>query len=100
MITVTNHYPYTLDKANQTIEKTDTGDDTVDGYVQTARYLDEALGEFFNWLKETGLYDKSMIVLYGDHYGISNNHKKPWQSLRTFLVSMIITTPCTSEYHL
>ncbi|EKQ08245.1 LTA synthase family protein [Lacticaseibacillus paracasei] len=81
MITVTNHYPYTLDKANQTIEKTDTGDDTVDGYVQTARYLDEALGEFFNWLKETGLYDKSMIVLYGDHYGISNNHKKAMAKL-------------------
>ncbi|WP_373443518.1 LTA synthase family protein [Lacticaseibacillus paracasei] len=81
MITVTNHYPYTLDKANQTIEKTDTGDDTVDGYVQTARYLDEALGEFFNWLKETGLYDKSMIVLYGDHYGISNNHKKAMTKL-------------------
>ncbi len=36
LITVTNHYPYTLDKQNQTITKTDTGDDTVDGYVQTA----------------------------------------------------------------
>ena len=81
MITVTNHYPYTLDKENQTISKTDTGDDTVDGYVQTARYLDEAIGEFFDWLKETGLYDKSMIVLYGDHYGISNNHKKAMAKL-------------------
>ncbi|WP_424320800.1 LTA synthase family protein [Lacticaseibacillus chiayiensis] len=81
MITVTNHYPYTLDKANQTISKTDTGDDTVDGYVQTARYLDQAIGEFLNWLKETGLYDKSMIVLYGDHYGISNNHKKAMAKL-------------------
>ncbi|MCH4058061.1 MAG: LTA synthase family protein [Lactobacillaceae bacterium] len=75
LITVTNHYPYLLDKANQTIEKTDTGDKTVDGYVQTARYLDEALGEFMNWLKATGLDKNSMLVLYGDHYGISSNHK-------------------------
>ena len=76
MITVTNHYPYEIDKKNQAIEKTTTGDNTVDGYVQTARYLDQAFGEFISYLKKTGLYDKTMIVVYGDHYGISNNHKK------------------------
>lgn len=76
LITVTNHYPYTLDKKNQTISKTDTGDSTVDGYVQTARYLDEAVGEFMDWLQATGLDKNSMVVFYGDHYGISDNHKK------------------------
>lgn len=76
LITVTNHYPYELDKQNQTIEKTTTGDSTVDGYVQTAKYLDDAFGEFISYLKKAGLYDNSMIVVYGDHYGISNNHKK------------------------
>ncbi|MGX5377762.1 LTA synthase family protein [Ligilactobacillus sp. LYQ135] len=76
LITLTNHYPYELDKKNQTISKTNTGDNTVDGYVQTARYLDESFGEFINYLKKTGLYDNSMIVVYGDHYGISNNHPK------------------------
>ena len=29
-----------------------------------------------DYLKKSGLYDNSMIVVYGDHYGISNNHKK------------------------
>jgi lipoteichoic acid synthase len=76
LITVTNHYPYEIDKQNQNIEKTTTGDKTVDGYVQTARYLDDAFGEFMSYLKKVGLYDNSMIVVYGDHYGISNNHKK------------------------
>ena len=76
VITVTNHYPYELDKQNQHIEKTKTGDNTVDGYVQTAKYLDEAFGQFVDYLKKSGLYDNSMIVVYGDHYGISNNHKK------------------------
>lgn len=76
VITVTNHYPYELDKQNQHIEKTTTGDNTVDGYVQTAKYLDEAFGQFMDYLKKSGLYDNSMIVVYGDHYGISNNHKK------------------------
>jgi Phosphoglycerol transferase and related proteins, alkaline phosphatase superfamily len=76
IITVTNHYPYDLDKQNQSIAKTKTGDKTVDGYVQTAHYLDQAFGEFINYLKKSGLYDNSMIVAYGDHYGISNNHPK------------------------
>ena len=44
--------------------------------MQTAHYLDQAFGEFISYLKKTGLYDNSMIVMYGDHYGISNNHKK------------------------
>ncbi|GKQ42455.1 glycerol phosphate lipoteichoic acid synthase [Companilactobacillus sp. RD055328] len=76
LITVTNHYPYLLDKQNQSIAPTDTGDETVDGYVQTAKYLDQSIGEFMTWLKDTGMDKKSMVVFYGDHYGISANHKK------------------------
>ncbi|WP_072152667.1 LTA synthase family protein [Weissella viridescens] len=76
VITVTNHYPYDLDKKNISINKTDTGDKTVDGYVQTARYLDQAFGEFERYLKKSGMYDNTVIVLYGDHYGISENHPK------------------------
>lgn len=76
LITVTNHYPYDLDKKNQSIDPTDTGDETVDGYVQTAHYLDQAIGELMRWMKKTGLDKKTMLVLYGDHYGISGNHHK------------------------
>lgn len=76
MITVTNHYPYDLDKQNQSIDPTDTGDETVDGYVQTARYLDQAIGELMRWMKKTGLDKSTLLVLYGDHYGISGNHHK------------------------
>ena len=34
------------------------------------------LKQFFDYLKESGLYDNSIIVMYGDHYGISENHNK------------------------
>lgn len=76
LITLTNHYPYELDSANTSIKKTDTDDSTVDGYVQTSKYLDQSFGEFVSYLKKSGLYKDSMIVMYGDHYGISNNHPK------------------------
>ena len=76
LITVTNHYPYDLDKKNQSITKTDTGDETVDGYVQTAHYLDQAVGQLMRWMKKTGLDKNTLLVFYGDHYGISGNHHK------------------------
>ncbi|MDT3763799.1 LTA synthase family protein [Priestia filamentosa] len=75
-ITLSNHFPYPLGDDKKTIAPGDTGDSSVDNYFQTARYMDEALEQFFNDLKESGLYENSVIVMYGDHYGISENHKK------------------------
>ena len=75
-ITVGNHFPYNINQDLVTIDKANTGDVSVDDYFQTARYTDEAIEQIFNQLKELGLYDNTMIVLYGDHYGISDNHNK------------------------
>ncbi|MCW3779397.1 LTA synthase family protein [Levilactobacillus namurensis] len=75
LITLTNHYPYELDKKNIDFPATKTGDKTVDPYVQTAHYLDQAFAEFVSYLKKAGLYKNSVILAYGDHYGISNNHR-------------------------
>ena len=73
-ITVSHHYPYNMNQEEATIAPHTTGDKSVDNYFQTARYADEALEQFFAYLKESGLYDNSIIIMYGDHYGISQNH--------------------------
>ena len=73
-ITVSHHYPYTMNQEEATIEPHTTRSKSVNNYFQTARYADEALEQFFTYLKESGLYDQSIIVMYGDHYGISQNH--------------------------
>jgi len=75
-ITVSNHYPYTSLAGNSDeggFPLADTDDETINGYFATANYLDSAVKAFFDYLKESGLYDNSIIVLYGDHYGISNS---------------------------
>lgn len=74
MMTLTHHHPYLIDEEDATIAPAETRDASVDRYFQTARYLDESLEQFFNDLKEAGLYEDSIIFLYGDHYGISENH--------------------------
>lgn len=73
-ITVGNHFPYKMDQELVTIDKATTGDSSVDNYFQTARYADEAIEQFFAQLEESGLDDNTMIVMYGDHYGISDTH--------------------------
>ncbi|MFD1849057.1 LTA synthase family protein [Oceanobacillus bengalensis] len=76
MMTLTHHHPYLIDEEDATIAPAETGDKSVDRYFQTARYLDESLEQFFNDLKESGLYEDSIIMIYGDHYGISDNHNR------------------------
>jgi len=74
---VTNHYPYDLQDADKDgFVAPNTGNKSVDNYFNTAHYLDASLKEFFDYLKASKLYDKSLIVLYGDHYGISNDKNK------------------------
>ncbi|CAI2620432.1 LTA synthase family protein [Apilactobacillus apinorum] len=72
-ITVTNHFPYTIDSEDSNFKTTNTGDSSVDNYFKTAHYLDEAVKEFYAYLQKAGLLKNSIIMLYGDHYGISNS---------------------------
>ena len=76
MITLTNHYPFTLDEEDIMIPEYNSNSGTLNRYFQTVRYLDESIKVLFEQLKESGLYDNSIIVMYGDHYGISENHNK------------------------
>lgn len=73
-LSLSNHFPFTYDEDTQYIEPYNSGDEVFDQYVVTARYLDESLKLFIEQLKEEGIYDDSVIVFYGDHYGISDNH--------------------------
>ncbi|MFT8323053.1 MAG: LTA synthase family protein [Bacillus sp. (in: firmicutes)] len=73
-ITLSNHHPFEMDEGDTDFPPGDFGDSVVNDYFQSAHYLDESIKEFFDMLKESGLYDNTMIVMYGDHYGISENH--------------------------
>ncbi len=76
LISLTNHFPYEYEPEDELIQPAQTGDESVDNYFVTVRYYDEALKHFMEQVKEAGLYDNSIFILYGDHYGISENHKR------------------------
>ncbi|WP_346728923.1 LTA synthase family protein [Lederbergia citrea] len=76
MITLTNHHPFKLDDEDKLIEEYDSKSGTLNRYFTTVRYMDEAVKHFIQKLKDEGLYENSIIVMYGDHYGISENHNE------------------------
>ncbi|MGM9986705.1 MAG: LTA synthase family protein [Bacillaceae bacterium] len=89
IIPLTNHYPYDLDQEDAVIDRFNSNDRTFDNYFQTVRYFDDALREFVTSLKESGIWDESIVVFYGDHYGISQNHNR---AMAQFLEKESITS--------
>jgi phosphoglycerol transferase MdoB-like AlkP superfamily enzyme len=71
-ITMTSHHPFNYppleDRPYQPpadLEGTLTGD-----YLSSMSYTDAAVGAFLDDLRQTGLWDDSVIVVYGDHFGV------------------------------
>ena len=53
------------------IDVGDTWKNTYFGnYLEAVNYADYAFGIFIDQLKETGLYDDTVILVYGDHAGL------------------------------
>ena len=72
-ITLSSHYPYALPEQYREIALTEEDTGTLYGfYLQAMNYTDRAIGEFLNMLDEAGLYEDSIVVIYGDHYGLAN----------------------------
>ncbi|MFC7060949.1 LTA synthase family protein [Halobacillus seohaensis] len=76
MITLTNHHPFTLPEDKKYIEEGETSSGTLNRFFQTIRYQDEALKQFVEEFKKSDLYDDTILVIYGDHFGISENHQE------------------------
>ncbi|TWT06499.1 LTA synthase family protein [Planococcus sp. CPCC 101016] len=110
LITLTNHHPFTLDPQDKLIDEFDSNSGTLNRFFQTTRYLDEAVKELFDELKESGLYENSIIVMYGDHYGISENHNEamaqylgkeitPYESAQLQRVPFFVHIPGSGQGH-
>ncbi|WP_425414497.1 LTA synthase family protein [Paenibacillus pinihumi] len=71
IISMTAHHPYTIpaEKYKMTLPERYEGT-FVGDYIRAQNYADYALGEFIGSLKESGVWDNSMIVIYGDHLGL------------------------------
>lgn len=110
-ITLTNHFPFELEEEDKLIDEYDSNSEIFNRYLQTVRYQDEALKRFIEKLKEENLYEHSIIVLMGDHYGISENHNEalaqfldkdeitPYDTIQLQRVPFVIHIPGVTDQH-
>lgn len=77
LITLSSHHPYGMPEEFKQIKLNDRDKDTLIGrYLQTINYTDAALGLFIEELKAAGLYENSIIAIYGDHHGVNSFDEK------------------------
>lgn len=67
LITLSSHHPYSLPAS---VRQLDTGEfkDTIFGnYLESIHYADAALGELVEGMKRDGLWENTILYVYGDH---------------------------------
>lgn len=86
MVTLSSHNPFNMNNKYKKIELLDKHKKTMFGdYLNSIHYADYSLGKFIEDLKKEGLYDNSIIAVYGDHFGLSGTDKKNSKVMSEFL---------------
>lgn len=71
IITLTSHTPFEMPEEYEFLDLPENYKETyVGNYFQSVRYTDEQIGLFIKQLKKLGIYDESVILIYGDHSGL------------------------------
>lgn len=71
IVTLSSHHPFDIPPYKKRIEVPKyIGDSMAGRYLESVNYADYALGEFIKGLEEDSLLDKTLLVIYGDHYGL------------------------------
>ncbi|WP_270180335.1 LTA synthase family protein [Alkalihalobacillus sp. CinArs1] len=81
-ITLSQHRPFKLPDEKKYLDLPERFNDTAVGdYLQSSKYADETLGVFIEDLKERGLWEDTLFVFYGDHYGLLPEKKQELDEL-------------------
>ncbi|MBR4111197.1 MAG: LTA synthase family protein [Clostridia bacterium] len=73
LITLSSHHPFNIEPRYSEIQLLQEHENTMfGGYIRSINYLDKCLEDFFEKMKKEGMYENTMFVIYGDHFGIAN----------------------------
>lgn len=71
VISMSAHHPFTIPEEKYKMELPERYEHTLVGdYIRSQNYADYALGQFIEALKANGVWEDSLIVVYGDHLGL------------------------------
>lgn len=70
-VTISSHHPFEIPAEMATLRLKDEDVGTLGGnYLQSVHYFDQCFGELVQNMKQAGLWDDTIIVLYGDHMAL------------------------------
>jgi phosphoglycerol transferase MdoB-like AlkP superfamily enzyme len=67
LITVSNHSPYRLPAEHRRLRLGRLEGTLLGNYLQSVHYFDDVFGRFVEGLRQSGLLERSVVVVYGDH---------------------------------
>lgn len=73
VISMSAHHPYHLPDRYLATKIVDREELLLGRYINAQHYADFALGEFIKGLKEEGIWEQSVLFIYGDHLGLPLN---------------------------
>lgn len=77
-ITVSSHFPFNVPEDRMKITIPDSLKDTQLGnYLAAVNYTDYAIGTLIDQLKQNGMWDDTVLVIYGDHFGLQPQDNDP-----------------------
>jgi len=85
LVTLTSHKPFELHDDQKKIILDEEDENFFGHYIQSVNYMDDAFGKFIDKLKAEGLYEDSVIIFYGDHYGIGMEDELAKERMENFL---------------
>ncbi|WP_310551096.1 LTA synthase family protein [Paenibacillus glufosinatiresistens] len=86
-VTVSSHSPFSIPEESVRLHMESKQAKTLLGrYAASVHYTDDALGKFIEGLRSSGLWEKSLVVVYGDHFGLNRKKYNP-ETIRKVLDS-------------
>jgi len=82
LVSLTSHHPFRIPEKHRDLALPVSLPEELRDYLHAARYADKAVGSLLRALEERGLADRTIVVVYGDHEGISLKHYKEIHQLQ------------------
>ncbi|MED5015752.1 LTA synthase family protein [Paenibacillus chibensis] len=77
-VTVSSHFPFKVPEDRMKITLPEELKGTQLGnYLAAINYTDYAIGTFIDQLKQNGMWDDTVLVIYGDHFGLQPQDNDP-----------------------
>ncbi|MFC7678685.1 LTA synthase family protein [Paenibacillus sp. GCM10028914] len=101
VLSMTAHHPYTIPESKYKMTLPERYEGTFVGdYIRSQNYADYALGQFIDQLKKDGIWENSLVLIYGDHqglpiYSLDNDDKELMQEIygREYTSADMINVP-------